>query len=163
MRGPEQDATAPLIGAPRRIGDFLAMCLQPAPHDLLGDRRTLRARRDAGEIAEPGEALQIFGEGRRPARLGEIELGDRPLFAAEVDHAVEQAVAAMDVAEKGIVGHCDELERMASAQPHSVERRAPGQALEAFGDALGKAEATITAGADEPFAFLDSVGAGPGR
>jgi hypothetical protein len=52
---------------------------------------------------------------------------------------------------------------MAPAQAHRVERRAPGQALEAFGDALGEAQAAITAGADEPFAFLDSVGAGPGR
>jgi hypothetical protein len=162
MRSPEQDAAAPLIGAPRRLGHFFAVGGEPATHDRFGNRHASRPRGDAGEIAQPGEALEIVAKGRRPVRRREIELLNRAILTAKADYAFEQGVAATGVAEKGIIRNCDELERVASAQPHRVERGTPGQSLKALGNSLREAQAPIAAGANEPFAFLDSVGAGPG-
>src|SRR3546814_13663170 len=56
---------------------------------------------------------------------GEIERIDRAFLAAKAQFALEQRIAARDIAEKGILGHRDQLERVASAQAQRVDRGAP--------------------------------------
>ena len=34
MRGPEQDAPAPQIGAPGRLADLIGMRVEPVPHQI---------------------------------------------------------------------------------------------------------------------------------
>src|SRR3546814_13543821 len=69
-------------------------------------------------------------------------------------------IAARDIAEKGILGHRDQLERVASAQAQRVDRGAPGEAMEAILQPLGERESLLAPQPDQPLAFLDTVGGG---
>src|SRR3546814_7900092 len=74
---------------------------------------------------------------------GEIERIDRAFLAAKAQFALEQRIAARDIAEKGILGHRDQLERVASAQAQRVDRGAPGEAMEAILQPLGERESLL--------------------
>jgi hypothetical protein len=133
------------------------MDFQPQPHDRLGDRHADWARRYCRQVAQPGKAVEVMGQRFRPIGLGEVEVGDCHAVAAERDPTVEQRIAAPRVADERILGHRDQLERMATAQPKGMERRAPGQFTEALGDAVGKRQACAAPDADQPLAFVDPV------
>src|SRR3546814_4299851 len=62
-------------------------------------------------------------------------------------------IAARDIAEKGILGHRDQLERVASAQAQRVDRGAPGEAMEAILQPLGERESLLAPQPDQPLAF----------
>ena len=87
MRRPEQDAPAPDIRPPRGARHLVGMGEQPARHQPLGDRRSLGAGRDRGEIAQPGEGLEIIREARRDVEVAESDqlfvLDVAPLLRAE--------------------------------------------------------------------------------
>ncbi|MCH7861584.1 MAG: ATP-binding cassette domain-containing protein [Proteobacteria bacterium] len=104
---------------------------EPALRQRLGDRRRGDARGDAGEIAQPAEAVEICAHRRRPVGPGEVEPGDRALLAAERYMTVEQRVAALDIAEERVLADRDQFQGMPALQAHIVERRAPGEPLEA--------------------------------
>ena len=157
MRGPVEDASAPQFGSPGGFADLVGMDFQPQPHDRLGDRHPDRACRHGRQIAQPGEAVEIVRQRLRPIGLGEIEIGDRHALAAKRDPPVEQRIAAAGIADERILGHRDELERMAAAQPKRVERRAPSQFAKAFGDTVGERQAGAAPDADQPLAFVDPV------
>src|SRR3546814_9854748 len=91
---------------------------------------------------------------------GEIERIDRAFLAAKAQFALEQRIAARDIAEKGILGHRDQLERVASAQAQRVDRGAPGEAMEAILQQLGERESLLAPQPDQPLAYLDTVGGG---
>ena len=160
VRRPEQDAQAHQIGAPRRLGDMIGMHIEPFLHQIFRDRRGLRARRDARQVAQPGEAVQMIGETRRPIGIGERDPIDRAAFAGDRQHALHQRVAAPHVAEKRILGHRDQLQRIAPAQAKRVNRRSPGQPRETFGQALGQRQTLVAAQANQPLALLDAISSG---
>src|SRR3546814_445638 len=81
-------------------------------------------------------------------------------ISAKAQFALEQRIAARDIAEKGILGHRDQLERVASAQAQRVDRGAPGEAMEAILQPLGERESLLAPQPDQPLAFLDTVGGG---
>ena len=62
VSGPEQDAPAPQVGPPGRLADLLGMGGEPFAHDLLGALGAALAGRGGGEVAQPGEALQLGRE-----------------------------------------------------------------------------------------------------
>ncbi len=163
MRGPVQDPPPPEIRAPRLRIDAVGIGGEPACHHGFRDRCGLRAGGDARQVAQPGEAVDVIGEAAAPVALREIERLDRPALAAPRQHAREQRFTAADVADHRIVGHCDQLQRIAPFQPHAVERGPPGQFLEAFGQPFGERQALVAAQRDQPLAFLDPVGRGLGN
>src|SRR3546814_18849379 len=90
---------------------------------MFGERRGLRARRHRRQIAQPRETVDIIEEIGRYVGQGEIERIDRAFLAAKAQFALEQRIAARDIAEKGILGHRDQLERVASAPAPRVSTK----------------------------------------
>lgn len=157
MRGPVEDAAAPQFGCPGGFADLVGMDFQPQPHDRFGDRHADRARRHCRQVAQPGEAVEVMRQRPRPFGLGEIEIGDRDAVAAQCDAPVEQGIAAARIADERILGHRDQFERMATAQPKGMERGAPCKLAEPFGDPVGERQAGAAPDADQPLAFVDAV------
>src|SRR3546814_8508618 len=127
---------------------------------MFGDRRGLRSRRHRRQIAQPRETVDIIEEIGRYVGPGEMERIVRAFLAAKAQFALEQRIAARDIAEKGILGHRDQLEWVASAQAQRVDRGAPGEAMEAILQPLGERESLLAPQPDQPLAFLDTVGGG---
>src|SRR3546814_17079106 len=97
---------------------------------MFGERRGLRARRHRRQIAQPRETVDIIEEIGRYVGPGEIERIDRAFLAAKAPFALEKRIAARDIAEKWILGHRAQLERIAPAQAKRVERGAQGKRME---------------------------------
>ena len=57
--GPEQDAFTPQVGRPGAV-DSSAVHQQPAADDRFGEARALFARGRGGEVAQPGETLELL-------------------------------------------------------------------------------------------------------
>ena len=99
----------------RRPGvvDAGAMREQPAADHGLGEAGAFLARGGGGEIAQPGEALQLLGDRARAAERGEVELGERHGLAADREAAGEQRFAALAVAGDMVARDGGELQRLA--------------------------------------------------
>ena len=65
-----------------------------------------------GEVAKPGEALQLLGERTRGSDAGKIEIGERDRDAAGVEPAAEQGLAALAIARDMIARNRDQLQRL---------------------------------------------------
>ena len=68
------------------------------PTTASASRAPFLARGRGGEVAQPGEALQLLGERAGGADRGEIEVLERKRLAADGEAAGEQGVAARAVA-----------------------------------------------------------------
>jgi hypothetical protein len=55
---------------------------EPAAHHRLGDRRAVGAAARRREVAQPGEAVEIIGEGGRDMQIREIAFAERQLEPA---------------------------------------------------------------------------------
>jgi hypothetical protein len=163
MRGPEQQPPPPQVGTPGERIDPLGIFIEPSRHQLFGDRCCLRPGGDGGQVAQPGEAVDIFGKRPAPFAALERQRVDRVRLAAKAQFAAQQRLAAAHVADDGIVGHRDQLQRVAALEAHCVKRGAPGQLVEAFGQALGEAQALVAADAHQALALLDPIGKAFGR
>ena len=73
---PEEDALTPQMRGPCRI-DLRSVRQKPAPDHGLGKPRAFLARRGGGEIAQPGEALELLGERAGCADGSKIEVLQR--------------------------------------------------------------------------------------
>ncbi|PAV93381.1 hypothetical protein WR25_25293 [Diploscapter pachys] len=122
---PEQQPPAPQIGPPRQRIDPLGIIVEPARHQRLGDRRALRARRHGRQVSQPREAVDVIGKRPAPVAALERERVDRVRLALERQLATQQRMAAPHVAHHGIVRHRNQLQRIATLQPHRVDRRTP--------------------------------------
>ena len=162
MRGPEQDAPPPQIGPPGGRIDRLGKGVEPAAHQIFGDGRTLRPRRDGRQVAQPGEAVQMIGETARPVGMGEIDRFDPALLAAPVEDAAEQRMTALHIAQHRVLGYRHQFQRMPPLQPQRMERGAPGQPVQMLAQPVGERQ-PAAADPDQPLAFLDAVGALRGR
>ena len=151
VRRPEHDPPPDQIAAPGRLGHAVGMGGEPFAHDRLRHRRGLDPLRHGRQIAQPGETVDVIDE-RSGARPGD-RVGHRGLFAAEHEAPLHQRAPAARIAEQGIVGHRDQLQRIAPAQPHRVERGAPGQPVEPFGQTFGQRQPLVAAGADQALAL----------
>ena len=98
----------------RRPGvvDLGAVREQPAADHGFGEARTLLPRGSGGEVAQPGEALQLLREGAGRADLGEVEILEREGFAAGGEAAGQQGFAALAFAVDMIARHRDDLQRL---------------------------------------------------
>ena len=115
--------------SPHRCGrpgivDAGAVREQPAARERFGEPRALLARGRGGEIAQPGEALQLVGDRAAGAERGEIEFLERDRLAAEVKAAGEQSVAALAVAMNMVARNGDQLERLLD-RARTRDRRGP--------------------------------------
>ena len=163
MRRPEQDATTDDIVTPAEPADMIAMRGDPLAHDRLGHRHALFARRGGGKIAQPGEALHMRREGIGDVERREIKIGERNAFATEAEHPAEHRLPRAQITDDRIVGHREQLQREATAQAKTVQRRAPGQAVETVGEAIGQRQTLVAIEPNQPLAFLDPVGGGIDR
>ncbi len=120
---PEQDAPAPQIGPPGGLADDAGMAIEPPPHQVLGHRRAFAPGGRRRQIAQPGEAMQVIGEGGREAAAAERL--DHHRFAAVEHSPLEQSTARTCRAGDRIGRHVEQLHRIAPAQPQFVKRRAP--------------------------------------
>ena len=123
--------------------------------DRFGALGAALARRRGGKVAQPGEALQIGGEILGQADRGEIQAFDRDFGAVVGEDAAEQGLARRLVAGDRVLGHRDQLQRHPAAQPQRVERRPPGEAVQAVIEALEQRQAAVVADPDQPLARLD--------
>jgi hypothetical protein len=70
---------------------------------------------------------------------------------------------ARDVAEDGVVGDRDQLQRVPPLEAQRVERGAPCQPVEALGQAIGERQPFVAAETDQATTFVDPVGCGVGH
>jgi hypothetical protein len=105
--------------------------------------------------------VEVFGEGFGE-RLRKIERLDVARFAAEREDAFEQERAARNIAENGVFGDRDQLQRVAALETQRVERGAPRQAVEALRQPVGERQPLVAAETDQAAAFVDPVGGGIG-
>ncbi len=156
ISGPEQQPPAPQVRPPRRLGQRVGVDREPSGGDLDRDRRGRAEILDHGEIAQPGEALQVLGHRRRDRERREVQRRDVDGFAMVQDPPVQHRRAGAHVAGDGIVRDRQQLQRIAATQPQAVQRRAPGEAMEADRDPLDQRHA-FAGRADQAPAGLDAV------
>ena len=158
MRGPVHQTPAEPVGRPCGVGDLRAVTFEPAAHQPLGDRGTLGAADSGGKVAQPGEALDMRGEcGARAAVRAEIDIGQRDTLAAAHHRSFGERAAGLGIARQRVVGHRKQFERIASAQPQAVQRRAPGQPMKTVGKPLAERQPAV-ARAHQPLARRDLAG-----
>src|SRR5206468_1469878 len=85
---------------------------EPAADQRLGDPRALLARRGRGEIAQPGEALELCGQRTGSPDLCEIEVLERDCLATDGEAAGQKRLPALAVAGDMVARHGDELQRL---------------------------------------------------
>ena len=102
--------------------------MQPAADDRLGEPRAVLARGGGGEVAQPGEALQLLGQRAVAPIAREIEVARARRLAADGESAGEQGIAALAVALDMVARHRDQLQRLA-ASACSRERSEPRASL----------------------------------
>ncbi len=130
---------------------------EPCPHLRLGDRHGIVEACRGGEIGEPAEAVEIVAKAVGLLDLPVVEPRDRLLEPAIQEIAGPQRLAGARVARHQFGRQGEQLERIFALEPHRVERRVPGQAVEAVGQPLGQRQAAVVADADEALALLDAV------
>jgi hypothetical protein len=111
ISGPEEDSLAPEVRRPSLVGPR-AVRKQPAPDHRFGEPRALFARRGGGKVAQPGEALELPGEGAARPGCRKVEVPQRDRLSADAEAAGEQGFAALTVALNVVPWYCEELERL---------------------------------------------------
>jgi len=111
------------IGAPCRSIET-AEARQPARHQRLGD---LRAGSGVGyrrrQVAQPFPAIGPVPPRRRRSGRGIVEIA-RHLRMTSVDHSSRnQPFTGTGISRHRVLRHSEQLERIAPAQPHPVQRR----------------------------------------
>src|SRR5260221_6628156 len=101
---------------------------QPTADDRLGQPGALLARCRSGEVAQPGETLQLLSQRPGCATRAKVEILERQGPAADGEAAGEQGVAPRAFAPDMVARHGDELERLLRRPQPRQERpaREPG-------------------------------------
>src|SRR5690348_6886444 len=94
--GPEENALAPQFGPPRRV-DPRPVSEKPAPDDCFGKLRSALSRCRRGEVAKPGESLQLLGQRPIAANGREIQIRKVDGLAPGAKPSGEQSVAAATI------------------------------------------------------------------
>ena len=101
--------------------------------------------------------MNIIAELAGLVDIAEVEAVDRLLEAPEQEIACPDPLACARIARDFVVGHGQQLERIFALEPHGVQRRAPGHAVEVIGQALGQRKAPVIRKANQAFAEFDAV------
>ena len=87
--------------------------MEPAPHDPFREARPFLAGRGRGEVAQPGEALDLLSHIARAAECAEVEVSQRDGLAADEQAAGKQSFSARTIAGHVVAGHGGEPQRLA--------------------------------------------------
>ena len=104
--------------------DLGAVGDQPAADHRLGETRAIFAGGGGGQVAKPGEALQLLGHRAHGAKRGEVHVGEGDGLAPDREPAGEDGVAALAVALHMVAGNRGQLEWLARAFQPRKERAA---------------------------------------
>ena len=180
--GDDADPRDHLPGAgPRLFGDAVEVACRARemvehrrPIDKVArrqdQRRVARPEEDAPRavvglprgLAQPGEAVEIVGKGRRDGERREIELAERQFEPAMQEMAGADRGARARIAGHRVGRYAEQLQRKAPLQAEGVERCAPRQARDRIGDAVAEREPLVGGQADQPLAGFDRVVDGVG-